>query len=383
VGCYALGRDGVIASIDEILADTTILTRAQAEHRASVPFCPWDGKSLYPEGALVQADQWFTYRKYGLAFLVGALPEYKPAEADEPASHTMAFELKPGYSLSRRWDNLPGMYDLSYEYYRDQRSITTPSPAILPPFLPAGAKEAADTVNWPIVKPYRKVIRGREAWHYYANGVLSYRDDFTDSRIMVAADSVGGLTVDERAGVLQCSSSRTDGAARFGFELPYVFVGGKVTGRAELVDGSWAAVYLDVKGADQWLCLGVVERGADFEFPIPGELLEERYSFRLLVKLHAEHGPASARLHELAVDAVCQLNMYSLPFLAPGANRVTVSAKSVPPGTRLVVTYRWEENGWERTQRYVAATGNESYTIGVAGKDYPRMKEIVMECLLE
>ncbi|MFH1070859.1 MAG: hypothetical protein V1794_14675, partial [Candidatus Glassbacteria bacterium] len=67
VGCYALGRDGAIASIDEIVADSTILTRAQAEHRASVPFCPWDGRSLYPEGALAQMDQWFTYRKYGLA----------------------------------------------------------------------------------------------------------------------------------------------------------------------------------------------------------------------------------------------------------------------------------------------------------------------------
>jgi len=383
VGCYALGRDGAIASIDEIVADSTILTRAQAEHRASVPFCPWDGRSLYPEGALAQMDQWFTYRKYGLAFLLAALPQYKPAAVNEPAGHTMAFELKPGYSLSRRWDHLPGMYNLSYEYYRNQRSITTPSPALLPPHHPAGDKEAADTVNWPIVKPYRKVIRGREAWHYYANGVLSYRDWFTDSRIMRAADSVGGLAVDERAGALQCSAGGTDGAARLDFTLPYVFVGGKVTGRAELVDGSWAAVYLDVKGADQWLCLGVVERGADFEFPIPGELLEERYSFRVLVRLHAEHGPASARLHELAVDAVCQLNMYSLPFLAPGSNRVTVSAKTIPTGTRLAVTCRWEENGWERSQRWIAAAGDESYEVEVAGKDYPRMKEIVMECLTE
>ena len=188
VGCYALDRDGVIASIDQIVADTTLLTRALAERRASVPFCPWDGRSLYPEAALAVTDQWFTYRKYGLDFLLKALPDYKPAEVSEPSTHTMTFELRPGFRLSRRWDNLPGMYNLSYLYHRNQRAITSPSPAILPPHHPAGDKEAADTVNWPIIEPYRKLIRGREAYHYYANGVLNYRDDFSDERIMRAAD---------------------------------------------------------------------------------------------------------------------------------------------------------------------------------------------------
>ena len=189
--------------------------------------------------------------------------------------------------------------------------------------------------------------------------------------------------MDKSAGVLQCSPGGADGAAVFTCELPYVFVGGKVAGRAELVDGSWAALYLDVKGGETWLCLGVVEQGGDFEFPLPESLLEERYSFRLLVKLHAEHGPASARLHEMNLEAVCQLNMYSLPFLAPGTNRVTVSARSIPAETRLAVTYRWEEKGWERSDRRVVAAPGETYTVEVAGSSYPKMKEIVLECLPE
>ena len=32
----------------------------------------------------------------------------------EPFS--MAFNLRPGFRLTRMWDNLPGMYNLSYEY---------------------------------------------------------------------------------------------------------------------------------------------------------------------------------------------------------------------------------------------------------------------------
>jgi len=386
VGCYVFRRDRrEIASIDDIVADTTLLTRAVAEGRASMPFCPWDGEPVYPEGALAEADQWFTYRKYGLAFLLGALPEYKPSGADEPNTHTMAFNLRPGFSLVRMWDNLPGMYNLSYDFTRKDRKRRSPSPAILPPHHPDCGREQRDENNWPIIEPYRKIINGRECRHYYANGILSYEDTFSDERIFRAADSVKSLEIAwepyRSGGVLRCAQGSSLGEAFFTFEAPYVFVGGKVKGRARVTDGSWVAVYMDIGQSENWLCLGVVESGGDFCFEIPANLLEQRYRFGLKLRLCDSSASGAVSLLEFKAEAVCQLNMYSLPFLKPGRNRVTVFAGRIPDDTALAVTYKWQEKGWDREHRRVVDSAGESYTIQVAGTRYPKMKQIIMECL--
>ena len=384
VGCYAFRRDRrEIASIEDILADSTLLSRAVAEGRASQPFCPWDGKPIYPEEALAVTDQWYTYRKYGLDFLLKVIPDYKPAEADEPSTFSMAFNLRPGFRLTRMWDNLPGMYNLSYEYYRNNKTIQTPSPSILPPHHPDNGGERLDSLNFPLIEPYRKVILGRGSYHYYANGVLSYSDDFSDRRFMQAADSISSLIVEPgnagRGGILRCAPGDSLGEANLNFEAPYVFVGGSIRGRAEVVEGSWAAVYLDIGRTENWLCLGVATSGGDFNFPIPANLIEERYAFKIKLKLFDKSAAGSVRLYELKAEAVCQLNMYSLPFLAPGNNKVSVQAGAIPQGAALQVTYRWLERGRERADLRLVSTPGESYTIAVSGIEYPRMKDISME----
>ena len=293
------------------------------------------------------------------------------------ASHSMAFALRPGFKLIRLWDNIPGMYNLSYEYHRGKLNILSPSPALLPPHHPDGGRERRDEINWPVIKPYLKTINGRGSYHYYANGRLVYEDDFSDNRILLAADSVIGLSVESGRGVL--ANEDDTGEAVFTLELPYVFVGGTVSGRVELVDGGWVAVYMDLGDAEQWACLGVSEKGGRFSFDIPAILLDERYHFRVKLKLHGAHGPGSALLHEVKIDGVCQLNMHSLPYLAPGVNNVTASAGSVPAGCGLKVTYEWNENGWDREHTHILRGGSETYAVEVAGEEYPKMKALIME----
>ncbi|MBT4512620.1 MAG: hypothetical protein HOC20_10485 [Chloroflexi bacterium] len=384
VGCYALNRtDGQIASIDEIVADPSLLGKAKAQGRASVPFCPWDAEELYPFDALAQFDQWYTYRKYGLNFLLDALPHYKPAGPGEPVSHTMAFGMRPGFRLTRMWDKLPGMYNLSYEYYRNKntRGRTTPSQSLLPPHHPANSLQEHDALNFPLLKAYGKQINGKTSYRYYANGVLCYQDNFCDERILQGADSVKALRVDTESGVLSLEPGRDTGEVILTFSLPYVFVGGKVSFRVEMVDGGWAAAFMDVPSGVQWVSLGMASSGGDFSFSIPQEMIMERYEFRIKLRLHGAHGPASVKLHQLKAEGVCQLNMHSLPFLAPGSNRVNVQAQTLPQGTALAVTYKWQENGWDRTDSQVVKKAGTSYTIDVAGEEYPRMKELTIECL--
>ncbi|MEA2062322.1 MAG: hypothetical protein U9P14_01370, partial [Gemmatimonadota bacterium] len=295
VGCYVLGRQGRdIVSIGDIVADTTLLTRAVAEGRAGAPFLPWDGESIYPEGALAERDSWFTYRRYGMDFLLETLPDTSEFSTGEPITHTMAFNLRPGFRLRRIWDHRPGMYNLSYEYFRQpfNRDRWTPGCAILPPHHPdCGKCEERDSINLPLYKPYRKTINGRDTHKYYANGVLSFEDDFSSARrILAAADSVGGLEVapppDRAGGLLRCAEGVADGAALFTFEAPYVFVGGEVAGCAQVQPGSWAAIYMDLPNSDLRVCLGLVEKSGDFRFEVPRHFLGERYGFKLLLRLH-------------------------------------------------------------------------------------------------
>jgi hypothetical protein len=388
VGVYVFRRDRrEIASIADIVADTTLLTRALKEGRASMPFFPWDGEKILAEEALTDNDQWFGYRKYGMSFLLGALPGAAPWGEGEKIAYTAAFSLRPGYRLTRLWDNLPGMYNLSYDYYRDphNRDIRTPSPAILPPHHPDLGRERRDTLNFPVLEPYRKAIGGQGSYQYYANGFLEYEDRFVDQRLSQAADSLGGLSVapGRTSGILRCAPGAGEGAAVLGFEAPYVFVGGAVTLRAQVGQGAWAAVYVDVKDSRAWMLLGLAERSGEFTFQVPKEILDERYAFRLKLALHDSGGRGTVTVSGLEARAVCQLNMHALPFLAPGTNRVTALAERIPAGRHLAVTWNWLEKGRERTMRRVVAAPGETWTVEVEGGTYPRMKSVVLECLPE
>ena len=169
VGCYVFRRDRrEIASIEDIVADTTLLTRAAGEGRAGVPLFPYGGESIYPEGSFSSHDEWFTYRKYAMEFLLKTLPRAEPWGESESITHTMAFNLRPGFQLKRLWDHLPGMYNISYDYFRQpfNQGKWSPSPAILPPHHPDGGKGGRDSLNFPIIRHYRKTIKGRDTYKY-------------------------------------------------------------------------------------------------------------------------------------------------------------------------------------------------------------------------
>lgn len=389
VGAYAYRRDRrEIASIEDINADTTLITRAAAEHRAGVPYFPWDKGEIFPDEAMPIHEQWFGYRRYGMDFLLGALPRAKTWEAGIESTYRPEFNLRPGYSLARMWDHLPGMYNQSYEYYRMEHNanIWTPSPYFRPPHHPDQGRESLDSLNYPLLRPYMKVINGRTSCRYFANGRLVYADDFRDERIFRAADSIAGLTVESLPGTakgrLRCSHGERYGAVELDFSSPYVFVGGSIKGRARVEDGSWLAVYIDIGGeSESWMLLGLLEKNSDFEFELPPEFLGERYGFRLRLRLHDNRGNGGVDLRDFRAEGICQLNMQALPFLAPGENRVSLLADSFPEDTAVTVTYEWEENGRPAADSRVVSTPGESWNIRVAGEEYPRMKSVTIECL--
>ena len=390
VGAYALDKPGgEIVSIDQINANPVLLSNAVKENRASVPFAPWSGAEIYPREALARFDIWYTYREYDIDFLVEGLPEYKPNPAEEPSTHTMAFTIKPGFRFTRMWDNLPDMYTVNTEYYRQEFNNTrySPSPAIRPPFMPAGERTELDTLNFKIYEPYKKTINGRKTYKYYANGILSYHDDFSNRKIFAAADSIEGLDIrssgDQAGDMLALADGAKDGAARLHFGSPYVFVGGSIRGSAQLAQGAWVAAYTTSPYGPAEVLLGISESSGAFEFEIPADIISERYALDITVRLYDGSGKGGANLRDLAVDGIVQLNMLTLPYLAPGSNKVSFRCAEFPAGAKFAVSYAWEEQGWLRRDEHIVSGQTDTWPINVAGDRYPKMKAVTMEYLFE
>jgi hypothetical protein len=73
-----------------------------------------------------------------------------------------------------------------------------------------------------------------------------------------------------------------------------------------------------------------------------------------------------------------QLNRYSLPYLVPGKNIVSVSAERY--GAPLTVEYQWYEGeGWKiwKSAKHTLVKDGQ-FQIEVAGPKYPRMNSLML-----
>ncbi|MCX7590736.1 MAG: hypothetical protein N2255_03825, partial [Kiritimatiellae bacterium] len=95
--------------------------------------------------------------------------------------------------------------------------------------------------------------------------------------------------------------------------------------------------------------------------------------------LRLEIGGEGAAMTSLELVTVFQHNMYALPQLLPGTNRVRVTVAN-PEGlkkTRFVVEYAWEEDGKLRVERRVMSESPLEFAIEVAGSRLPRMRHVI------
>ncbi|MHC4915987.1 MAG: HEAT repeat domain-containing protein [Planctomycetota bacterium] len=95
-----------------------------------------------------------------------------------------------------------------------------------------------------------------------------------------------------------------------------------------------------------------------------------RYAFRLKLEMTAAERPEDCRVGKISFDTVVQQNIYSLPQLHPGKNRITVRGK-LAEGAALKITYRWKDpSGEDRRNVTVAEKLPYTYEIGAAGKKW-------------
>ncbi|MHC4914984.1 MAG: HEAT repeat domain-containing protein [Planctomycetota bacterium] len=95
-----------------------------------------------------------------------------------------------------------------------------------------------------------------------------------------------------------------------------------------------------------------------------------RYAFRLKLEMIAKESPDDCRVDALTFKTYAQQNIYALPQLQPGKNRITVRGR-LEKGAALKVTYVWDDPlGKGRRNVTVVEKTPHEYEIIAAGKEW-------------
>ena len=275
--------------------------------------------------------------------------------------------LKPNEEYARLWDNT-GQW------------MTIGNFEKVGPYHTCGRSDEFDPVNFRHFEPYKKENVGyaRYAYRYFANGWL----DWQPKRDEILLGSVPeNLTLDKATGFFAASEPAV---LRIPVKSPYAVVEAALEIETQYADPS-TALTVTCSPSDDAYNHGIAPQvealkrapgRARIAFDVGRRTDVQGGVFAYELQVRVTGG--RARFAVRRVKTTFMLNMYSLPFLEPGDNKVTVSAASAGP---LQVSYEWAEgNGWTAPRRdlRVIRTFPSSYSIKVSGPKMPRMKRLVM-----
>ena len=238
--------------------------------------------------------------------------------------------LHPGETVERLWDNVGKPHDDN-----------------------VGVREWDE----PVQPPYERK---------FGNGVFRFESRFQAHwRDALAAEPVNVAWKD---GEIRQADPAQPAELRYRVLLPYIVSEGHVLlkatgGRIDIETDrgkGWRPVKPMIPYTEQGL---TKDKGGP-----PG-----RYSYLLRVRLLD-----GAVLDAIRVDNVVQLNMFSLPALLAGENRITLKG-AIAEGHGLEVAYNWTDVDGEKTHRVVATALPFEYTIQAAGTGW---KDVVCRSII-
>jgi hypothetical protein len=338
---YDRATPKTIASIEQIKADPTLAGDAVKDGRA----CP--GFLLCGDGVdtFATKDGWQD---------LGDFPEgkkYTPV-ISEPFG---GIALRRGETCLRTW--MPGPY-----WYQKGSPKKGEGPR-----HGCGGGDRKDVVNWPLYEPHE--WQGR--FRHWGAGRLEYAPDLKTDHWADAAVSQSNLAGGKDG--LAPAEAGKDGEAVFAVNCPYVITAGELklsqSGEGKVAaavsrDGgkTWQALELAAADGGKAACL--------FRDQVDGCF--EGYRLKLTI-------PAKTAVTGLELVSHFQLNPYSLPYLVPGKNTVSVEAGRF--GAPLAVTWNWAEGeGWKDAKSVTKTfEKNGTFEIEIAGPKYPRMTSLILQ----
>ncbi len=237
--------------------------------------------------------------------IAGSPTEWASIRFDDP-NYSTDVNLSPGYSLKLTWQAIPSAY-----YW-----VAGGKPSKEPPSHTCGDKDYRSTPSiGPILEPYRAIDGQRRS---YANGTLLFAPDLANDAFLAGLFAKSNVKVS--GGALAPLKAGQPASITVELQSPYVMT--RASGKAA---GASAAVSLD--GGKTFKKVEL----ADFTAAVKGH-------YQALVKLTFEKP-----VKNLKLKAIVQCNRCALPYLAPGKNKITVSAADAKAlgHNRLVVTYAY------------------------------------------
>jgi hypothetical protein len=220
---------------------------------------------------------------------------------DDPGYLT-AVNLGVGYALTLHWDKVDDAW-----YFRGSKQA---------PHHSCGDK---DYRNCPAIGPLLEPYAGKERQRTWSNGTLVFRPDFRSDAFLGSLKEVRNAVL--RAGELKPKDPSRPGIIVVEMASPYVVA--KASGK---IGGNDARVEVSFDGAT-WKPVDLARLGQ----AVAGTY---RYDVRITFR---------RPLDSLELVSVVQHNQEALPYLAPGANAITITAANPAAlgPNRLVVTYAY------------------------------------------
>jgi hypothetical protein len=331
---YDRSTPPAIASIEQIKQDTTLVSDAVKNGRA----CP---------GFLLCGDSPSTFATREGWQIFGDFPEskkYTPV-IEEPFGR---ITLRRGETYVRTW--MPGPYWFIANSPKKGEG----------PRHGCGGRDLKDTVNGPLYEPHGS--QGK--YRHWGAGYLLYRPDLGSDHYADAVVEQKDLTTGKTADGAGLVADKA-GEVTFGVNCPYVITAGELKFK-RLGQGSFAAAVSVDRGAT-WKPVELKDdqgaAAALFVEPVNGSFAG--YWLKLSV-------PAGAGIGDLELKSHFQLNPYSLPYLVPGRNAVTLGAETL--GSPLRVEWQYAEGpAWTEIKSAAETfTKPGEFVIEVRGDKYPR-----------
>ncbi len=377
VGWFAWKKDrSAVAGIADMVKDPSLITEAVANGTGSKPFMQCRDQ-VHTNGRAVEWVQKARGLGQGRAEPTGKLA-------------AAGLTLLPGMTYTRCW-----YYETDPKTHKPHRSLNK---SRTPTYHGCRVEyEKDDPVNYPFWEPYLIEGDGNARRRTYGNGRLVYRADLSGESLRVALSEKGfvGMAVGSAGAAgpkVHPARAGAPGAVIIPVRTPYYFTGDAwVDG--EFVRESTAdanRIHVSTDAGKSWKLAWENDRTGTRRF----EAISLRDAVfgrwrgvgEYLVKLEflgAEH-PRHAGLNDLTLTHVFVNNIYSLPYLAPGRNRVRVSADEGVrlDGSKLVLTYCWWRQGYPRRdqvfRREIRRLPFEC-EVEVKAKKLPRMRYVQLE----
>ncbi len=331
---WVRNRDGNIAGIEQLRADSTLTWDAEAEGRAVPGFLHCgDSPSWFAGGGEWKDDHYW--------------PEIK---VDEPFGR---ISLRRGEFITFNW--MPGKL-----FFHDAWKFDFGA------YHMCGVVDSADKANWPLYEPHAAIVNGTKTYRHWAEGKIVYHPDLYSDNFRDGVVHMRNIVRLCPCFVLMPQDLRHDGEMTFLLDCPYIITGGSFAlQKGEQSGPVRAEISLD--GERSWIPLEVRDTRdstlASYVEPLNGH--SGKYHLRIIMA-----GNASLTTVELTTNF--QHNPYALPYLVPGENIVSVNADRL--GAPLRVQWEFAEGpDWSRVRRVSQSFQQPGeFRINVGGQKYPR-----------